>query len=135
MAEIQATLNILRIKRSARADDAVWPRALELIVMSYARTGCCLNASANIRNVNFAGKTALRENIMSYVPNHPYMGQYYFNPQWIQIAGENSPSSLVYGNMVNFSVGPDGTHYFHQMFSGPFYAPTTQTVQSVDTVC
>ena len=72
---------------------------------------------------------------MSYVPDHSYMGQYYFNPQWIHIAGENSPSSLVYGNMVNFSVGPDGTHYFHQMFSGPFIAPTTQTVPSVKTVC
>ncbi|XP_078357769.1 uncharacterized protein LOC144642621 isoform X2 [Oculina patagonica] len=68
---------------------------------------------------------------MSYVPNHSYIGQYYFNPQWVQVAGENSPSSLVYGNVVNYSVGPDGTHYFYQTYSGQFVAPTTQTVQSV----
>ena len=87
-----------------------------------------------IINVHFSDKTTENKSSMSYVPDHSYIGQYYFNPQWVQIAGENSPSSLVYGNVVNYSVGPDGTHYFHQTYSGQFLAPTTQTVQSVKAV-
>ncbi|KAJ7383121.1 hypothetical protein OS493_030653 [Desmophyllum pertusum] len=68
---------------------------------------------------------------MSYnnVPNHSYLGQYYFNPQWIEGAGDNPPS-VIYGNVVNFSVGVDGTHYFYDTFTGQFIAPTTPTVAS-----
>lgn len=67
---------------------------------------------------------------MSYTPNHSYRGNYYYNPHWIQASGSNPPS-LVYGNMVNFTVGPDGTHYFHQMYTGQFTAPASQTVELV----
>ena len=66
---------------------------------------------------------------MSYFPNHSYFGQYYFNPQWIQ-APEGNPPSVVYNNVVNFTVGPDGTHYFHQTYSGQFVAPSGPTADS-----
>ena len=64
---------------------------------------------------------------MSHFPNQSYYGQYYFNPQWIPAAGGSQPS-VVYNNVVNFTVGPDGTHYFHQTYSGQFVAPQGPTV-------
>lgn len=67
---------------------------------------------------------------MSYTPNHSYRGNYYYNPHWVQASGENPPL-LVYDNMVDFTVGPDGTHYFNQVHDGPFTAPPTQTVEIV----
>nr|XP_058973843.1 clumping factor B-like [Pocillopora verrucosa] len=67
---------------------------------------------------------------MSYTPNHSYRGNYYYNPHWVQASGENPPL-LVYGNMVDFTVGPDGTHYFNQVHNGPFTAPSSQTVKIV----
>ena len=63
---------------------------------------------------------------MSHFPNQSYYGQYYFNPQWIPAAGGSQPS-VVYNNVVNFTVGPDGTHYFHQTYSGQFVAPQGPT--------
>ena len=64
---------------------------------------------------------------MSHFPNHSYCGQYYFNPQWIQPETGGSSPSVVYNNVVNFTVGPDGTHYFHQTYSGQFVAPPGPT--------
>lgn len=64
---------------------------------------------------------------MNQLPQHSYFGQYYFNPQWVQATDSGSPS-VVYNNVVNFSVGPDGTHYFHQTYSGQFVAPSASTV-------
>lgn len=64
---------------------------------------------------------------MSHFPNQSYYGQYYFNPQWIPAAGGSQPS-VVYNNVVNFTVGSDGTHYFHQTYSGQFVAPQGPTV-------
>ena len=64
---------------------------------------------------------------MNQLPQHSYFGQYYFNPQWVQTTDSGSPS-VVYNNVVNFSVGPDGTHYFHQTYSGQFVAPSASTV-------
>ncbi|XP_068743480.1 uncharacterized protein [Montipora capricornis] len=64
---------------------------------------------------------------MSHFPQHSYFGQYYFNPQWVQTVGSGSPS-VVYNNVVNFTVAPDGTHYFHQTYSGQFIAPSSPTV-------
>ena len=68
-----------------------------------------------------------RSDTMNQLPQHSYFGQYYFNPQWVQATGSGSPS-VVYNNVVNFSVGPDGTHYFHQTYSGQFVAPSASTV-------
>ncbi|XP_029212023.2 nucleomorphin-like [Acropora millepora] len=68
-----------------------------------------------------------RSDTMNQLPQHSYFGQYYFNPQWVQATDSGSPS-VVYNNVVNFSVGPDGTHYFHQTYSGQFVAPSASTV-------
>ncbi|KAM7429972.1 hypothetical protein ABFA07_019255 [Porites harrisoni] len=70
---------------------------------------------------------------MSHFPNQSYYGQYYFNPQWIPAAGGSQPS-VVYNNVVNFTVGPDGTHYFHQTYSGQFVAPQSPTVDMKMTI-
>lgn len=94
--------------------------------MSYASRICVLIANRLITNVPVVKRQS--NNTMSHFPHHSYFGQYYFNPQWVQAAG--GTSSIVYNNMVNFTVGPDGTHYFHQMYSGQFVAPPGPTADT-----
>ena len=65
---------------------------------------------------------------MNYQPNLSYCGQYYFNPQWAEVVGGSNALSLIYNNVVNFTVGSDGTHYFHQIYSGQFIPPVPPTV-------
>lgn len=114
-----------RHKERARVTHLTRARAFELIVMSYASRISFECKSAY--NQRFFEKTRENDNTMSHLPNHSYYGQYYFNPQWVETAGGSTPS-VVYNNVVNFTVGPDGTHYFHQTYSGQFVAPSGPTV-------
>ena len=59
-------------------------------------------------------------------PNGYQYGRYYYNPSCsTSSASFNQQPQVVYSNVVNFTVAPDGTHYFHQTFNGNFTVPDT----------
>ncbi|XP_032240528.2 uncharacterized protein LOC116619656 [Nematostella vectensis] len=49
----------------------------------------------------------------------PFFGHHYFNPQFVSYEETGEPAVL-YSNAVYFTVSRDGTHYFHQTYSGQF---------------